>query len=91
MIPVFMRIHVVERGRKKVRLFIPLILLWIVLAALLIVLSPLVLLASLVLWPSGYGRILLEVWPRLFSLICSLSGLGVLVENKKEKILISVI
>lgn len=90
MIPVFMKIHVAERGKKKARLFIPLILVWIVLASLLIVLAPLVLAASLILWPSGYGKILLAVWPRFFSLICSLSGLCVLVENKKEKIFISV-
>ncbi len=88
MIPMLMKMKIVERGRKKVNLSFPIILLWIAVLALLIVLLPFVLIAALLLWPQGYGKIPLAVYAILFSLIFSLSGLHIQVEDKKNQILI---
>jgi len=88
MIPILMRMKIAERGRKKVNLYFPIILLWIVVLALLTVLLPFILLVALFLWPQGYGKIPLAVYAMLFSLIFSLSGLHIQVEDKKNQILI---
>lgn len=81
MIPVWLRIRVVKENQKKVRLFFPVIFIWIILFALLITFAPLILIASLILWPFGYGKSLLLLGPRIFSVISSLSGLVVQVEG----------
>jgi uncharacterized membrane protein len=88
MIPLLMRIHIVGRKKKKVRLIIPLFLVWLLLLPFIILLTPLVLLAALILWPSGYGRTLLGAGPAFFSVICALSDLYVQVEDKDSKTLI---
>lgn len=88
MIPMLIRMKIVERGKKKVNLYFPIILLWIVVFAFLIVLLPFVLIAALILWPQGYGKIPLAVYAMLFLLIFSLSGLHIQVEDKKNQTLI---
>lgn len=81
MIPMLMRMRIIEGGKKKVNLSFPVILLWIVVFAFLI--------AALILWPPGYGKIPLAVYGMLFSVIFSLSGLHIQVEDKKNQTLIT--
>ncbi len=88
MIPLLMRIHIVEEGKKKVRLILPLFIVWLLLLPLLLLLTPLVLLAALVFWPSGNGRTILRAGPVLLSMISALSNLHIDVEGKGHKTLI---
>lgn len=88
MIPVLMRIHIIEGKKKKVRLILPLFLLWLLLLPFVIVLTPFVLLAALIIWPSGYGRTLLGAGPAIISVVCALSNLHIQVEGKDSKVLI---
>jgi hypothetical protein len=60
MIPLLMRIHIVEGHKKKAGLIILLFLVWLLLLPFVIVLTPLMLLAGLILWPSGYGKMILK-------------------------------
>lgn len=90
MIPVMMKMLIHEEGKKKFRLFIPLILVWIVLFALLIILLPFLLLAALIAWPSGYGRVILAAIPMLFAVIWSMSGLKIQIENKDKQVYLNV-
>ena len=90
MIPLMMRLLIQEEGKKSFRLFIPLILVWIVLFALLIILLPFLLLAAIIAWPSGYGRIILSVIPMLFSVIGSMSGLKVQIESGDKQVYLNV-
>jgi hypothetical protein len=86
MIPMVMHISISETGKRKFRLFIPLILVWILLFPLLVILLPFLLIAALLAWPSGYGRVLLATIPMLFSVIGSLSGLRIHVEDGDKKV-----
>lgn len=70
--PLFLRLVVNGRG-----LWLPVFLLWLVLAVLGVLLLPVALLAALVLWPAGYGRALLLGGPRLAQVICAIRGLRV--------------
>lgn len=88
MIPMIMRIHIAERNRKKVRLILPLFFVWLLLLPFVIILTPFVLLAALILWPSGYGKTILEAGPALFSVFSALSNLHIQVEKPGNKILI---
>jgi hypothetical protein len=84
MIPIMMKILIREEGKKGFRLYIPLILIWIVLFALLIILLPFLLLAAIIAWPMGYGRAILAVIPMLFAVIWSMSGLKIHIESKDK-------
>ena len=86
MIPMVMHIYISEEGKKKFRLFIPLILVWILLLPLLVILLPFLLIAALLAWPSGYGRLLLSAIPMLLSVIGSLSGLRIHVEDRGKQV-----
>ncbi len=90
MIPSWIKIHIKEENKKGLRLFIPFILIWLLLLVLLILLSPFLLIASLILWAKGHGKKILSAVPLLFSLICSLSGLIVQVEEEDKKVFVSI-
>jgi len=85
MIPAIMKMHIHEKDKNRIRLFFPLIIIWILLFALMIALFPLILVVSLILWPFGYGEKFLLFGPRLISVISALSGLVVQVEDIDNK------
>lgn len=89
MIPMIARIRAFEDKKKKVNLFIPMILIWIIVFAILILIIPFVLLASILLWRRGYGKGILLFYFYFFYLLFSLSGLKVDVKDKKKEFFIS--
>lgn len=88
MIPLILRIHIVERQKKKIGLIIPLFLVWLLLLPFAIILTPLVLLAALIGWPSDYGKTIISAGPALLAVLCALSDLRVQVEGDENKVLI---
>jgi hypothetical protein len=86
MIPMFMKIHVYDRGKKNVRLWLPLFLVWILLLVILILLSPVFLLVGLVAWIRGYGRTFLYAFPMIFAVLWAMSGLRIHIEEEDKKI-----
>ena len=89
MIPLMMRLEVSKKGKKGVRLWLPVFLAWILLLALMIILLPIVILVALITWYPGYGRSLLMLFPMLWVLLFNLLGLGLDIETKNEKILLN--
>ena len=87
--PSVLRLRVAEHGQKKIRLWVPLFLLWPIAIVFVVLLTPLVLIAALVMWNRDEGRILLRLGPRLFELLCAMRGLKVHVENPKEQVYIT--
>ncbi len=88
MIPFFMRLRIQRRG-KGFRLLFPVALLWILVLALMIALLPFLLMATLVTWRRGPGPALLAIFPLLFSLLFSLSGLHLEFKNADQQIFMS--
>lgn len=88
MMPMIMRMRVYEKGKRPFRFFFPVILIWIIVAALLIVLLPFVLIAALVTWRSGPGKLLLIAYPIFFTVLFQLSGLHIEIANLKREFLI---
>ena len=86
--PSVMRVRLVKAGRKRCSLWLPLILIWPIVLALGIALSPIVAIVALALWPTGAGRPILLLGPRLFVLFCRLRGLRVEIEKKDESVVI---
>lgn len=88
--PLIMRLDVSKPSRPRhTVLWLPLFLAWLILAAFLIALSPLLILMVLVLWPLGWGKVLLFSGPRIASCLCALHDLEVNIERKDRAVFIS--
>jgi hypothetical protein len=81
--PFLMRIKLIDR-KTHVNLWIPLFLAWLIAGLLALALSPLILLLVLPLWPTGWGRFLWQLGPRLYSVLCELKHLEIDVSGKNQ-------
>ena len=88
--PLWMRVKI--RGENgNFGLWLPLFLLIPLALVVLIILSPLILIAVLVLWPSGWGKLaVLALWAAVVP-FCSLRGLKVDIQNRRESVHVSVV
>lgn len=86
MIPLIMKLRTQGRGKKGVNLWIPVFLVWILLLLLMILLLPIVLLAGLISWKQGFGKMLFLLYPMIFVLLFHLSGLKLDIESKNSKV-----
>ncbi len=77
MIPTIMRLDVRKSNDGSVRLFLPVIIVWILAFGLLIAAFPLVLIASLATAGRGPGFRLLRFYPAFFEILFALSGLRI--------------
>jgi len=91
MLPLLVRFKVKEPGRRGFGLWFPVILIWIILAALMLVLLPFMLLAALITIWRGPGLKLLLVYPLLAAVLWHLSGLTIDVDQKERALLIDFI
>ena len=87
-----MLMHVEIRGEKRgFGLWLPLFLLLPLALVVFIVLSPLILIAVIVLWPSGWGKRALLILGAACEAFCSMRGLKVDVRSSHQCIYISVV
>jgi hypothetical protein len=86
--PYLMRLRIAN-PEHKINLWLPLFLIAPIFIVILLALSPLALLAAIVMLPFGLGRILLAV-PAALIIMYAARGLEVEVEDKRERVLISV-
>ncbi len=87
--PVIMRLRQKSSGQGGVNLWLPLFLLLIPVFLLAVLLSPIVIVVGLLLWPTGFGRTVLLLGPALYRVIASLRGLEVDVKSEKERVYIT--
>ena len=89
MIPTMIRIQISEKGGKAFKIVFPVIFIWIILFAFILFLAPLMIIISLIIWPSGYGKPMLMFPLLLFITITALHNLFIDVQSKDEIIYIS--
>jgi hypothetical protein len=85
--PCLMRLKVVD-SEHHINLWLPLFLAWIILLALYILLSPLLAVLIVILWPVGWGEFLLMIGPTVYDCLCSLRDLQVDVRKGSDVVLI---
>ena len=73
-------------GRRRLPVWIPLVLLWAPLVLLWIILLPAILLLAAAFWRGGRGKVILLLAPRLFGVFCRLRGTALDIENADRKI-----
>ena len=82
----YLRIHNEEHSFG---LWLPLFLAWLILAALILALLPIYLVILLVCWPFGWGKFMLLLGPRIYTILCALKGLKVDINRQREQIAIT--
>jgi len=87
--PLLMRVHI-KNSNKKFCLWLPLFLIFPIIAVLVLIMAPVILLAGGVLWYTGWGRPLLLIIPLVLSCLCAMRGLEVDINDNREKVLISI-
>ena len=85
--PWLMRFNVA--GKRRWVLWLPLFLLWPLAAALALALAPFFLLAVLILWFFGWGKLLLFSVRWFYGLLCALRGLEVDIDRGNRTVFIS--
>jgi hypothetical protein len=86
MIPLIMKLKIVEDNRTKINLPLPLFLVWILLFCLSLLLLPFILIAALALWILRNDLRLLTLFPKVVFILCALSGLVVQIEEKNKRV-----
>ena len=87
--PYLMRVRVNEPD-NRINLWLPLFLIYPLLAVIMLVFLPLILIAAVVLLIMGWGKTLFIIPFAIFSCIGAMRGLEVQVEQGQEKVFISV-
>ena len=78
-----------QKDDQQFSLWLPLILIWPLIAIVSIVLFPIVLILAILLWPTGWGKSVLLSGPALLRVFCALRNLEVDVEEPTGQIFIS--
>ncbi len=87
--PYVMKVRV-NNPNSKINLWLPLFLIYPLLAVILLVLLPLILIAAVVLLIMGWGKTLFIIPFAVFGCINAMRGLEVQIEQGQERVLISV-
>jgi hypothetical protein len=85
--PCLMRLKIIN-PEHRINLWLPLFLVWIILGALALALSPLIALLVILLWPLGFGEFLLLLGPHIYNCICQLRGLSIDINDKSGIVLV---
>ena len=88
--PLFLRVYVKEKGKRRFCLWLPLFLLWALLLLLFIILLPFIVVAGVILMVLGKGGFLFGICLGTGRLICALRGLRVSVDSGDTKVLVSI-
>ncbi len=88
MFPLLMHLKVRRLGRCGVRLYFPVIMIWIILAVLMIAILPLMILAALLTWRRGPSWFLFLLYPMTAAVLWNLSGLHIETKDDENDILI---
>jgi len=83
--PMLMKLRLKEEGKRGIRLWLPLILLWPVALLVFLLVLPFLVLVSV--FHSKSRRMIIAL-PSLYRMICSLRGLRVEVEDTEEEVFV---
>ncbi|MHB8105322.1 MAG: hypothetical protein ACYDG5_07290 [Dehalococcoidales bacterium] len=87
-----MLVHVkIQNKNHHFGFWVPLFLVGLIPLVFLIALSPLILLAILICWPSGWGKRILLGLKTVYEMLCSLRGTKVDIQGRNEVIFVSIV
>lgn len=88
--PMLMKFAIYEGGRKKINLWLPLILLYLLLLPVVLCILPFLVIAGLVAFVFGVGRTPVSWMLWIYELWCALKGTVIEVESKTDRVFIRI-
>lgn len=88
--PALVKVHIVENGRRRINIWFPIILLWVLLMLISLALLPILIFIDLLLRARGRTKGCLYSMYCIFSVLNALRGTEVRVINKKQQNLVDV-
>ncbi len=88
--PLWLRLRVLDAGRKKISLWIPLFIAGPIFMIICAFFFPLVFIAALILWQDGKGKPLLMAVPMFIYLFFQAKGLNLYVKSGEEQIYVRI-
>ena len=85
--PSILRVRILDDD-SRVNLWIPLVIVWPIVVVLYLLFLPCIIVASILTWRGGRGRLILLGGPALFRLYCALRGLEIDVREPNQTVLI---
>ena len=83
-------IHVrIHKRQHNFGLWLPLFLAWLIVAVFALALLPVFLILLLLCWSSGWGKLILLLGPRIYSMLCALKGLKLDINRQSEQVVVS--
>lgn len=79
----------IYNNQHRINLWLPLFLVWLILLAFALALSPIVLILMLFFLPTGWSKFLLMLGPSIYGILCALKDLRVDINGDKEQLLLS--
>lgn len=89
MIPLILQLRIKKRNRRSFNMWLPLFLIWLIALPLILLLTPVILLAALILWPMGKWKYILFPYIAIFKSIFCMSGLKIDIQSKDSTVLIN--
>ena len=79
----------IKNESRGFSLWLPLFVIWPLLLLAALVLAPLVLALAIVLWWTGWGKLMLYSGPMFFAVFCALRGLEIDIQNRDKHVHLS--
>jgi uncharacterized membrane protein len=94
MIPLILKLNIKRKdqeGQKGLDLWLPLFLIWLIALPTILLLTPIILLSALILWPAGKGRYILFLYLAIFRLTWHMSGIKIDIQSNKRIVCLNLI
>lgn len=76
-LPMLLLLHIEHPGARRIKIWLPLFLLWLLLLCLVLLLLPLLLIACICLIFIPQGKTILRILVQVYAVLCALRGLSV--------------
>ncbi len=80
----------IKKESRDFSLWLPLFVIWPFLLLAAVVLAPIVIVLSIALWWTGWGRTMLYSGPMFYSVFCALRGLEINVQKRNKRVYLSI-
>jgi hypothetical protein len=78
--PLIMKLSIPHEN-GTIRIWLPLFLIYPIIAVIVIILAPIVIIAALIFWPLGMGKTVLLFGPYLYNVLCAVVDLEINIEK----------
>jgi hypothetical protein len=94
MIPLILKLNIKRKDscdQEGFNLWLPLFLIWLIALPPILLLTPIIMLAALFLWPTGKGRYILFLYLAVFGLIWHMSEIEIEIQSDKKIVCLNLI